>query len=409
MDLQAIFSGETADLSARCTKPARRAFRRTVLCVLAAVWLTGFAACAARTAFPPPQTEYALGTACRINLYGDGKPALYRDVFARIREIEGRLSARLPGSEVSAVNAGAGKAPVPVGREFLFVLESALLFAEQSGGAFDPSIGPLVRLWNITGEDAAGYGDARYGDTAPGDGAVRETPPEAHEIDAALSLVGWRDVVIDRAAGTVFLRREGMALDLGGIAKGYAADEVTRLLAGRRVTQAVIDLGGDIYLFGAKAGGAPWRVGIQHPRAERGAILGTLEVSANRSVVTSGVYERFFEAAGRRYHHILSTRDGRPVENGLLSVTIAVSSAMEADALSTAVFALGAERGAELLAGFAREGAAVLVLDDGSVRLTGGAAFTLESEGFRLVEPDGLRAPSPPRPAASPKDAAQTP
>jgi thiamine biosynthesis lipoprotein len=364
---------------------------------LAAAWLAVFAACGARTAFPPPETEYVLGTACRIHLYEDGKPALYREVFARLREIEERLSARLPGSELSAVNAGAGKFSVSAGPEFLFVLESALLFAEQSGGAFDPAIGPLVRLWNIQGEDGE-------------DGAARKTPPETDEIEAALDLVNWRDVVIDRARGTVFLRREGMALDLGGIAKGYAADEIARLLAGRQVKRAIIDLGGNIYLFGAKADGVPWRVGIQHPRAERGAIFGTLEVSANRSVVTSGVYERFFEAEGRRYHHILSTRDGRPVENGLLSVTIAAASSMEADALSTAVFALGAERGGELLAGFARNGtAAVLVFDDGSVRLTGGAAFTLENEAFRLAEPDGLRAATAPRPAAYAGDAAQTP
>jgi thiamine biosynthesis lipoprotein len=312
---------------------------------------------------PPPESEYVLGTVCRVNVFADGKPAVYREIFTRIREIEGMMSVNLPDSDISAVNAAAGTAPVRVNPELLDVLEAALFFARESGGAFDPTVGPLVKLWGIGGDAA-------------------RVPPEA-ALAAALPLVNWRDVVIDREAGTVFLRRPGMALDVGGIAKGYAADAAAAILRARGIRRALIDLGGNIYVFGEKAGGDPWRVGVQNPLDERGAALGVLSVPGGVSVVTSGVYERFFEEDGRRYHHILSTRDGCPIDSGLLSVTIVAASSMEADALSTTVFALGWEQGTELLSRRAGS-AAVFVFADRTVRCTPGAAegFVLNSGAF---------------------------
>jgi thiamine biosynthesis lipoprotein len=320
---------------------------------------------------PPAQAEFVMGTICTVNLYNRGTPALYQRIFARLRELEGIMSANMDGTDLDRVNRNAGIGPVPVRAELVEVLSTALDYAERSGGTFDPTIGPLVKLWGIGGENPR--------------------VPEEGEIRAALTLVNHRDLAVDRAAGTVFLKRPGMALDAGAIAKGYAADEVVRLLREAGVPGAIIDLGGNIFAYGRKtragwgAGGEPWRIGIQDPLAERGVYTGVLEVH-NKSVVTSGVYERAFEAGGKHYHHILSVQDGYPVDNGLLSVTIIADRSMDADALSTAAFTLGYARGRALVESI--PGAeAVFIFDDRSIRGTPGALdlFTLRDENYRIL------------------------
>ena len=306
-----------------------------------------------------------------VQLYGGAKIGVYREIFSRFREIEAIMSVNLADSEISDVNNSAGIIPAKVHPEVLDVIESALHYAELSGGAFDPSIGPLVRLWSI-GED-----DARL----PAEDEIRETLP----------LVNWRDVVVDREAGAVFLRRPGMRLDLGGIAKGYAADEAVRIIEKYRVKSAIIDLGGNVFAYGEKPGKwpwqkLPWRIGIQNPLEDRGRYFAVMELR-NKTVVTSGVYERFLEIDGKKYHHILSTQNGYPVESPLLSVTIIADRSMDADALSTSAFALGWEKGAALVEGLDGAGA-VFVFDDMSVRCTKGiealARFTLVDPLYRL-------------------------
>jgi thiamine biosynthesis lipoprotein len=296
---------------------------------------------------------------------------VYRKIFSRFREIEAIMSVNLADSEISGVNNSAGIAPAKVHPEVLDVVESALRYAELSGGAFDPSIGPLVRLWNIGGDDAR--------------------LPAEDEIREALSLVNWRDVIVDREAGTVFLRRPGMRLDLGGIANGYAADEAVRIIEKYRVKSAIIDLGGNVFAYGEKPGKwpwqkLPWRIGIQNPLENRGQYFAVMELR-NKTAVTSGVYERFLEVDGKRYHHILSTKNGYPVESSLLSVTIVADRSMDADALSTLVFALGWEKGAALVESLEGIGA-VFVLNDMSVRCTKGiealVRFTLVDPVYRL-------------------------
>jgi thiamine biosynthesis lipoprotein len=327
---------------------------------------------------PPAESEFILGTVCTINLYEGGRKKFYAGIFSRIREIDRTMSANPPvfsaaqaetagsGSEVGRINADAGIRPVQVSRDLIDVLERALYYAELSGGAFDPTVGPLVKLWGIGTEEAR----------IPGDGEIR----------AALSLVNWRDVLINREENTVFLRKTGMTIDLGAIAKGYAADEAAALAEKSGVRRAIIDLGGNILTLGERQKDTPWRIGVQDPAGERGSYLGILQVR-NQSVVTSGVYERFFEAGGQRYHHILSTQNGYPVDNGLLSVTIIADQSIDADALSTTVFALGWEKGRRLIE--AVPGAeAVFVFADQTIRGTGKAMeiFTLTSGGYRIVE-----------------------
>jgi thiamine biosynthesis lipoprotein len=272
-------------------------------------------------------------------------------------------------SGVVAINRQAGIEPVHIRADLMELLEKALHYAELSGGAFDPTIGPLVRLWGI--------------------GTDSERVPGEEEIAQALKLVNWRDLIIDRESGTAFLLREGMALDLGAIAKGYAGDEALRIAKEGKVKRAVFDLGGNIVTLGGreKKGrtSIPWRIGIQNPLMGRGSYIGVVPVN-DMSVVTSGVYERHFESGGERYHHILSTVNGYPVENGLLSATIVTSSSTAADALSTVVFTLGFERGKAVIDSI--PGAeAIFVFNDRSVRITGGLAdiFKLTDDEFVLI------------------------
>jgi thiamine biosynthesis lipoprotein len=330
----------------------------------------------------PAQWESVLGTVCSVNLFEAGTRAEYDaifDEFHRIQDIMAFTPASSGPDEQGAtaldlINKNAGIRAVKAPEELLDVLERARYYAELSGGAFDPTVGPLVRLWDIGGESPQ--------------------VPEAAGIREALSLVDWRDLLIDRDGGTAFLRRRGQSLDLGAIAKGYAADRAAAILKekagpsgafrlpGKR--RAIIDLGGNILALGERKGWKNWRIGIQDPLKERGIYLGVLELK-DKSVVTSGVYERVFEEGGRRYHHILSTTDGYPVQNGLLSVTVIADKSIDADALSTAAFALGLYRGLALIEGLP-DTEAIFVREDKAVIVSSGASFRLLDDGdYRLI------------------------
>lgn len=302
----------------------------------------------------PPQTQLHLGTVCTINLFDDGTIDLYTALFKRLKEIEQVFSVRIAASTISQVNQAAGIAAVAVPEEVLLVLQQALDIAKKTGGAFDPTIGPLVDLWDIGGDNSQ--------------------VPSQQAIDHARSLVDWRLVEIDSQRGTVYLPKQGMALDLGGIAKGYAADELVAIAQEAGIQQALFDLGGNIYAFGTKADGTPWRVGVKDPAQPGGSPALALAVQ-DRSVVTSGMYERFFEQEGIRYHHILNPATGYPVWNDIQSVTIVSKSSLLADALSTSVFVLGREKGLALLESEDAEG--VIIGEDNLVYPTSGIADQL--------------------------------
>ena len=275
------------------------------------------------------------------------------------------MSANAPGSEVDMVNQAAGKAPVRVTDDFFAVMARAMELAKLSNGLFDPSVGPLVKLWGINTDHAR--------------------VPSPPEIAAARRLVGWRDVVLDPAARTVFLKRPLMSLDVGGIAKGYAADEMVRILGARGVKSALIDLGGNIFAMGSKPDGRPWRIGIQDPDAPRGTSFGVATV-VNMTVVTSGVYERFFIQDGKRYHHIMDTRTGSPVDNGLASVTVIADRSFAADGLTLSLFSLGPSKGMALARQMGLE--VIMVGADHRVYATPGvrAVFTITEAGFAYAD-----------------------
>ena len=280
-----------------------------------------YSSCAQNT---PVRSEFVLGTVCTLNLFDEGTANVYSEVFARLNELDAILSANRDDSNIAKINNGAGIEPVKAAAETLTVLQAALVFSEKTEGLFDPSVGPLVKAWNI-GTDYAAV-------------------PSSEKLKEALSLIDYKKISIDDEKGTVFLREKGMKLDLGAIAKGYAADEIVRILARHNIKKAIIDLGGNIYAFGEKAPGISWKIGVRDPEETDGASIMTIQVQ-NKSIVTSGVYERFFEQDGMRYHHILDTRTGYPSENDLLSVTIITGKSIQADALSTTTFLLGSQKG----------------------------------------------------------------
>jgi thiamine biosynthesis lipoprotein len=324
--------------------------------------------------------EFVLGTVCRVDLYEFGTQKLYARIFSRLNEIDRTMSARAADSRsafssLMEINQNAGFAPVKAPQDLLEVLEQARGYAELTGGAFDPTIGPLVNLWGI--------------------GTEGERVPSRDEIAEALALIDWRDLIIDRAGGTAFLRRGGMALDLGAIAKGYAADEAARLAKEAKAARAIIDLGGNVLAIGGrtpdrgapirgeKSEALPWRIGIQDALAERGVYIGVL-LAQDKAGVTSGVYERYFESDGKRYHHIFSTKDGYPVDNGLVSVTIVTNRSIDADAFSTAIFALGYEQGMALLKTIPNT-EAIFVFDDLSVLISEGLRETFSLANGRYT------------------------
>jgi thiamine biosynthesis lipoprotein len=312
------------------------------------------------------RVEFALGTVCSVNLYDQANDKIFNDIFTRIHEIENLMSVNINSSDINRINAAAGIKPVQVHENVFEVIEQAVYFAQISGGAFDPTIGPLVSLWGINSDNP-------------------RVPSQA-EIEKTLSLVNWRNIELDAATFSVFLKHHGMALDLGAIAKGYAADETALIIKRVELKQPVIDLGGDVIVYGKKADNSPWKVGIQNPNEVKGTTLGVLNIlppGSYASIVTSGVYERFFEHEDNRYHHIFSPSHGYPADSGLLSVTVIAHNAIDADVLSTAVFVMGYEKGKTLIDSL-HGTEAVFVFSDMSVRKTSGVDLMLTDSSFQF-------------------------
>lgn len=241
--------------------------------------------------------------------------ASYEQLFSRTVE----------GSDIWNINHSGG-APVIVSDDTLTLLSAALSYAELSGGLVDPTIGTLSSLWDLKTK------------TVPSDSAIKE----------ALSHVNYKTVHIND--NRVTLTDPVACLDLGFIAKGYIADCMKEYLLSEGVTSAVINLGGNVLTIGSKPDGTDYNIGVQEPFADTGTPLMTLSVS-DKSVVSSGNYERYFYADDTLYHHILSTIDGYPADSDLSQVTIISNSSMEGDALSTLCFILGYEIGCKLIEG----------------------------------------------------------
>jgi thiamine biosynthesis lipoprotein len=337
---------------------------KRLLSVLCAIIL--FSACSPKAQGEVSRSDFVLGTVCSVRLIEGGSSSTLQAIFNRLAQIEERMSANRDDTQIAAINLAAGKAPVEVSDDTFYVIQKALEYARLTGGVFDPSVGPLVKLWNI-GTDYAKV-------------------PSAKDIKDRLALINFKDIELDAGKKTVLLRKPGMSIDLGAIAKGYSADEIVKILASHKVKAAVVDLGGNVLVYGQKKDGSPWRVGVQDPASDRGDYIGLVSGKA-MTVVTSGIYERYFIENGVRYHHILDTRTGYPADKGLVSVTIIAASSIDADALSTSVFALGLENGMKLVKSLP-EIRAIFIDDKRNVYLSPGAEsiFSLTNKSYKLAE-----------------------
>ena len=272
----------------------------------------------------------AMGTLMDHRAAGMDAEAALDEVEREIARLERLLSRFDPASEISRVNAAAGRGPQPVSPDTFEILTIARRCAARTRGRYDPTAGPLAALWRA---------------------ASLPAPPDRATLLRARALVNWRDLLLDAHRGTAALRRPGQSLDLGGIGKGYAADRLRALYARRGIVSACSSLGGNVLAVGERPGGGPWRVGIQHPRAV-GELIGAIEI-VDGTVVTSGDYRRYATTPdGRRHHHIVDPRTGQPAESGLAGVTVVGECSTEADALATALFVAGRRRAARMLAGY---------------------------------------------------------
>lgn len=309
-----------------------------------------------------------LGTVLRIQAYG--KPAtdrLLNEVFDRIAEIEAKMSTSTQDydtTELLQVNRAAGDHAVSVSPDTYHVVERGLYFSELTEGAFNVTIWPLVSLWGIGTEDAR--------------------VPAEEELERARSLVDHGELEL-LPNNEIYLPKEGMGVDVGGIAKGYAADEAAQMLREAGIDHALLDFGGNILVIGNKPNGEAWRIGVQQPDGKRSTYLGILEAQ-DQTIVTSGPYERYFEQDGKRYHHILNSETGYPAEAGLTQVTIVSERSMSADALSTACYVMGLEDALDLVESL--DGVdAIFVTDLREVYITEGlrATFSITEEEYRLA------------------------
>ena len=298
---------------------------------------------------------YAFGTMNYIRIDSvmpaKAQKLLLQNMQKKCEELDDLLSAFKSESDIGKINANAGKAKVAVDAVTFRLLKYAISYAETSNGAFDPTIRPAVELWKI--------------------GKKEERVPEKSECQRIRKLVNYKAIRFDAVSQSVLLEHSGQALDLGGIAKGYAGDVIRNELIDNGVTSGILNFGGTILTIGKKTDGADWKIGIQNPLQERGAIIGSVVLNQD-ALVTSGVNERFFVKNGIRYHHLIDPYTCEPACTGVLSVTAAGDCAMGLDAITTALFILGAERGIR----FAREiGVEALYLcEDGNIFATKGFA-----------------------------------
>lgn len=294
----------------------------TIFFLVAAFFFSG---CKVKTVLPP-QSKICMDTVCSVNAFEDGTIELYNSIFEKLDSIEKKFSLTIPDSEICLVNKNAGISSVEVSKEFLYVVKTAQKISELTDGALDISANPLIELWGINTDHAK--------------------VPDQDEIKAAMEKVDWKKITTD--SDSVFLEEKGMSINLGAIVKGYAADEIIKILKSYKVKKSVVDLGGNIYMFGKKADGSFWNVGIKNPKDPNATPMLIIS-TAEKSIVTSGNYERYFEKDGIRYHHIFDTKTGIPSANGTASATIVCSQSILADCLSTAFFVMGKEKAAAVI------------------------------------------------------------
>ena len=306
-----------------------------ILLFLTVIMIMTQTGCTAKTQEPVVKQSFYFDTVCSIAIYDmeemsdENAANAIEDAFRLCSRYESLLSRTREGTDIYRINEAGGEA-VECDPETVEVIRKGLYYSELSGGSFDITIGKVTDLWDFHAEEPQ--------------------VPDAEALKKAVSTVGWESVVID--GNKVSLTDPETHIDLGGIAKGFIADRVSEALTDSGVTSAIISLGGNVVCIGDKIeNGAekPFRVGIEKPYSDQSEIVGVVE-AADETVVTSGVYERYFESEGVMYHHILDASTGYPAESDIVGVTLKAEKGMSADcdALATIFLILGEEKAMQL-------------------------------------------------------------
>ena len=296
------------------------------------------------------RTQMHMGTLVSITAVGPTTPDVNEAInagFEEIKRLEQLLSTWIAESELSRVNAAAGQKPVLVSPETMTVVRRSLQIAELTEGAFNIAVGPAVAAWGVSAEPRI---------------------PTAQELESLKPLMDLHAVHADVLERTIYLEKAGMRIDVGGIGKGYAADQAVMAMKKAGAVAGVVALSGDIKTFGRLPDGKKFPVGIQHPRKE-GALLAEIDLQ-DEAISTAGDYERFFEKNGIRYHHILDPRTLQPAR-GCQSVSVIAKEGIWADGLDTGIFVLGADRGMELIEQL-DDVEAIIVDQEGKVYISSG-------------------------------------
>ncbi|AGA68759.1 membrane-associated lipoprotein involved in thiamine biosynthesis [Desulfitobacterium dichloroeliminans LMG P-21439] len=313
---------------------------------------------------PVAETTFLMGTVARITIYDEIKDKeIFQRIFDRITDIEHRMTINdeYPESEIIRLNEAAGEDSIKLSSDTFFVLEKAKYFSELSQGKFDITIGPIVKLWNI------GFPDARV--------------PGKEEITKTLPLVNHQELILDKENFTARLTQPGMKVDLGAIAKGYAADEAVKILKAAGIQHAIVNLGGNVIVINTKPDGSLWRLGLQDPYEPRGDSMGVVFLN-DQTLVSSGTYERYLEDNGKIYHHLIDPDTGYPGDNGLISVSIITKESVNADGLTTGTFLLGLEEGMKVIEELP-DMEAIFITADKKVFVTSG----INEADFEITDP----------------------
>lgn len=314
------------------------------------------------------KSGFYFDTIITITLYGTNDSTYIDHCFEMAKDFENKFSNTITTSEISKINDAAGTTSVAVSDETIELLTAGIRYGELSNGCFDLTLGHLSDLWNFS-ENA---NNTEKSDHC----ADLSILPSQEDIKACTKHIDYTKLQLKD--NTVYLDDVKSKIDIGGIAKGYIADKMKKYLNAQGIPSGIINLGGNILTIGEKADGSDYTIGIEKPFDENRNAIATVKVK-DKSVVTSGVYERYYKVQDTLYHHILDVKTGYPYDNGLYSVTIISDSSMDGDALSTTCFALGLEDGLTLIEGF-DDTEAVFITSDYEIHTSSGIGRTIPFE-----------------------------
>lgn len=330
-----------------------------ILLLLSLIFCQILSGCSRPNATPASKSGFYFNTIITITIYEDIDDETMNACFALAEKYENLFSNTIPGSDISRINDAYG-IPVTVDDETIALLKEGIAYGKLSGGKFDITIGKLSDLWDISTKALLEETDASM-------------IPGKEDISNALTTIDYRNIKID--GNEVTLLNPDTKIDLGGIAKGYIADRMKVFLNEKGITSGFINLGGNFLALGPKENGDAYTVGIQKPFADNGCAIATIEVT-DQTVVSSGIYERYFTVDDIRYHHILDISTGYPYQNNLLEVTLITERSLDGDALSTTCFSLGLEDGMALIESLP-DTEAIFITDDYELHTSSGIGTTI--------------------------------